>query len=206
MVRFEEDGGQKITNLFVDEDPARIYRGLKDLLVEEFDMDRIEHVERQEFNVSKPKDRIRLYAFKEKSPNTVIRMYLSLDAKRPGKLESLERPEDVFLAKIKIRSKVISVYPGGNTISWEPTGFREKTHDNWGKTGLKSEKTAFHSSKIYEILAGIWHNKIYAKEIEEYEEEAEEMVVHLDRIMRQKFGVEKSIHRSGGGYMPPWSH
>ncbi len=205
MVKFKESGGQKITNLFVDEDPARIYRELKDLLVEEFDMDRVEHVERQEFNVSKPKDRIRLYAFKEKSPNTVIRLKLSLDAKPPGKLERLERPEDVLKAKIKITGNVISVYPGRNEIPWEPEGFRERTHRNWGKAGLSDEKSSFHKSKIYEILVGIWYNKIYSKEIEKYEEEAEEMVVHIDNIMRQKFGVSKSIHRSGGGaYKPPW--
>lgn len=205
MVKFEHDAATKINNLYVDEDPARIYRGLKDVLVEEFDMDRIEPYERTEFNVSKPKDRIRLYAFKEKSPNTVLRFYISLDAKPPKDIELMDRPDNILKAKIKVTGEVVSVYPGRNPISWEPEGFREKAHDNWGKTGLKGEKSSFHNSKIYEILVGLWHNKIYSKEVHMYQEEAEEITVHLVNLMREKFGVEKTIHRSGAShYHPPW--
>lgn len=203
MVEFEENGPTKAAHIFVDEDPARIYRELKDLLVKEFDMDRIEHVERQEFNVSKPKDRIRLYAFKEKSPYTAIRYYLSLDAKPAGKVENIQNPERTLKAKIKLKSKVMTVYPGGNPISWEPEGFREKAHDNWGKNRLKDEESSFHNSKLYEILVGIWYNKFYSKEIHMYKEEAEETTVHMMNLMRQKFGLEKTIHRSGASHFKP---
>lgn len=205
MVKFENTVVTKADHFFVKEDAARIYRGLKDVLVEEFDMDRIEHVERQEFNVSKPKDRVRLYAFKEKSPNTVLRFYISFNCKPIADVEAIDRPGEVYKSRVKVRSKVISVYPGGEPISWEPEGFREKTHANWGKAGLKSEKSSFHKSKLYEILVGIWHNKIYSKEIHMYEEEAEEITVHIMNLMREKFGVEKTIHRSDAShYRPPW--
>ncbi len=43
------------------------------------------------------------------------------------------------------------------------------------------------------------------KEIEKYEEEAEESIVRIHNLMREKFGVEKTISRTGASqYRPPW--
>ena len=42
MVKYEEDLTERNDHLFVKEDPARMYRGLKDLLLDEFDFDRID--------------------------------------------------------------------------------------------------------------------------------------------------------------------
>jgi len=80
IVKFSHTVFDQEDHIFVSEDPARIYRGLKDLLVDEFDIDRIEEGH-MEFNVSKPKDRVRMHAFKEKSPHTVL--YISNYRLRP---------------------------------------------------------------------------------------------------------------------------
>lgn len=208
MVTFTESVIGKQDHFFVEEDAARIYRGLKDILVDEFDMDRIEEGGRMEFSVKKPKDRVRMKAFKEKSPHTVLMFKVSIKAKPPKDFYQAERSGDLLKARVKVSSKVITVYPGGDPISWLPEGFKQKPRSNWGsKTGLKSEhRTPFQKSKFYEILVGIWYNKFYSKEIEKYEEEAEEITVHLHNLMREKFGIEKTIHRSGSSeYNPPWS-
>lgn len=205
MVNFTEDAFSQQDHFFVKEDPARIYRGLKDLLVDEFDMDRIEEGH-MEFNVQKPKDKIRLHAFKEKSPHTVLYFNLEFRAKDPKDIYKVDRPENILKARTSVDAQVISTYPGGEPITWLPEPLTEKPQ-NWSNTGLKAEHvTQFQKSKLYRILVGIWYNKFYAKEIERYEEEAEEIGVHIHNLMRQKFGVEKSIHRSGAShYQPPWS-
>ncbi len=206
MVKFTESAFSKQDHFFVKEDPARIYRGLKDLLVNEFDIDRIEEGH-MEFNVKKPKDRIRLWAFKEKSPHTVLRFRLNFKAKTPKDLYKVQRPENIMKARVSVDADVVTVYPGGEPISWVPDHFREDPASNWDKTGLKAEERSnFQKSKLYEILTGIWYKKFYAKEIERYEEEAEETALHIHNLMREKFGVQKSIHRSGASqYKPPWS-
>ncbi|MFT4892576.1 MAG: hypothetical protein ACI8Z7_000356 [Candidatus Nanohaloarchaea archaeon] len=207
MVKFDEYVIGKQDHFFVKEDPARIYRDLKDLLVDEFDMDRIEEGGRMEFSVEKPKDRIRMKAFKEKSPHTVLMFDISFKAKRPKDFYTIDRPDNILKARVKIDSKVITVYPGGDPISWLPHGFSQSPRENWTKkTGLRSEhRSTFQKSKFYEILVGIWYNKFYSKEIHRYEEEAEEITVHLHNLMREKFGVEKTVHRSGSShYSPPW--
>lgn len=205
MVRFEEKAGEKQDQLFVKEDPARIYRGLKDLLVEEFDMDRIEE-ERMEFNVEKPKDRVRLFAFKEKSPHTTLFFYLSFKAKKPRDIYTYDRPDDILKARTRVVAVVQTVFPGGEPISWIPKGEQEFPRKEVGQMGLRGEeRTPFQRSKFYEILAGIWYNKFYSKEIERYEEEAEEIMLRIHDLMRQKFGVEKSIGRTDAShYSPPW--
>ncbi len=206
MVKFEESSFSKSDVFFVKEDPARIYRGLKDLLVDEFDMDRIEEGH-MEFSVNKPKDKIRLWAFKEKSPHTVLRFKLGFRVKKPKDIYKVQRPEDILKAQVAVDAKVITVYPGGEPISWVPEPLMEDNTSTWGKTGLKAEeRTRFQKSKFYEILVGIWYNKFYSKEISRYEEEAEEISLHIHNLMREKFGVQKSIHRSGSSqYKPPWS-
>jgi hypothetical protein len=207
MVRFEEPVIGKQDHFFVKEDPARIYRDLKDLLVDEFDMDRIEEGGRMEFSVRKPKDRIRMKAFKEKSPHTVLMFDVSFKAKKPKDFYTIDRPDDLLKARVKVDAKVITVYPGGDPISWLPQGFEQKPRENWKqKTGLGAEHVStFQKSKFYKILVGIWYNKFYSKEIHRYEEEAEEITVHLHNLMREKFGVEKTVHRSGSShYSPPW--
>lgn len=207
MVQFEEFVIDKQDHFFIKEDVARIYRGLKDLLVDEFDMDRIEEGGRMEFSVSSPKDRIRMKAFKEKSPHTVLVFDLSFKAKNPRDLYKVDRPDEILKARVKVDAKVVTVYPGGDPISWLPHGFEQKPHDNWKKkTGLRAEhRSRFQKSKFYEILTGIWYNKFYHKEIERYEEEAEEIAVHIHNLMREKFGVEKTVHRSETShYNKPW--
>lgn len=205
MVKFVESVPGQQDNLFVKEDPARIYRGLKDLLVDEFDMDRIEEGH-MEFNVSKPKDRVRMDAFKEKSPYTVIHYGISFKAKIPRDIYNYDRPDDIMKARVKVNAEVVTVYPGGEPLSFMPYGTSEWPEDRTEFTALEAEeKTRFQRSKLYKILVGTWYNKIYKKEIEKYEEEAEETIIRIHNLMRDKFGVDETIARTGASqYTPPW--
>lgn len=205
MVEFRESVPGSSHHLFVKEDPARIYRGLKDLLVDEFDIDRIEEGH-MEFNMEKPKDRIRMHAFKEKSPFTIIHYDVSFKAKRPRDIYTSERSDDILKARIKIDADVITVYPGGNPLSWAPKHVSEVPTSRWEFSGLEAENvTNFQRSKLYEILVGIWYNKFYSKEITRYQEEADETCRRIIDLMRERFGVEKSIRRTGASqYTPPW--
>lgn len=207
MPVFEEEVQGKSDHLFVQEDVARIYRGLKDMLVEEFDMDRIEEG-RMEFNVNKPKDRVRMHAYKEKSPHTVLYFNISLKAKAPRDIYTQDRPDDILKARIKVSPKVITVYPGGEPVSWEPNPQSQWPTERVGddRPGLMAEETtAFQKSKLYRILTGIWYSKFYSKEIEAYKEEAEESMLRMVNLMREKFGVEEAIGRTGAShYQPPW--
>lgn len=206
MVRFEEDVKGSSNHFFVESDPARVYRGLKDMLVEEFDIDRIEEG-RMEFNVEKPKDRVRMMAYKEKSPHTVIRYKISLKAKTPKDIYQQERPEGILKARAKINATVLTVYPGRDPIEWLPKGQSEKQNKRYSnRMGLEAEeRRRFQRTKLYEILVGIWYNKFYAKEIEKYEEEAHETILRMQNLMREKFGLEKAIGRTGASeYSPPW--
>lgn len=203
-VTFEEPVMDREDHYFVKEDPARIYRGLKNLLVEEFDMDRIEEGH-MEFNVNKPKDRVRLYAFKEKSPHTVLYFYLSFKAKDPKSIYKRFREEGILKARVNVEAKVITKYPGGEMISWLPEGIKQTTA-TIDKSGIEAEHVSrFQNSKFYEIMVGIWYHKFYSKEIHTYKEEAEETALRIHDIMREKFGVEKSIQRTGAShYRKPW--
>jgi hypothetical protein len=205
IVKFSHTVFDQEDHIFVSEDPARIYRGLKDLLVDEFDIDRIEEGH-MEFNVSKPKDRVRMHAFKEKSPHTVLYFKLSFKAKTPRDVYLAERPDDILKARVAVKAKVVTVYPGGEPLTWVPEAIKEGPVSTISKTGLKSEHiTDFQRSKLYKILVGIWYNTFYSKEIHTYEEEAEETALHIHNLMREKFGIEKSIHRSGASHFnPPW--
>mgnify|MGYP006278058585 CR=1 FL=1 len=205
MVEFEDGHFSKQDHYFVKEDPARIYRGLKDLLVNEFDMDRVEEM-RNEFNVAQPKDKIRLYAYKEKSPHTLIEFKLSFRTKSPKDIYKQDRPSDILKARVKTSATVISYYPGRNQISWEPTFPGEKPYRNPRGGGLNAEhESRFQRSKFYKVLVGIWHNKFYHREIERYEEESEEICLRIHDLMRERFGVEKSIGQSARSeYSPSW--
>ena len=206
MVKFTEDAFRKSEHFFVKKDPARIYRGLKDILVEEFSMDRIEEA-KSEFDVSVPKDKIRLHAFKEKSPHTVIHYSLQYRVKSPKRIYKMQRSEDILKVRVQSSAEIMTVYPGHEHITWLPNISREDPNRTVGdRTGLSAEHVSdFQRSKFYEIIVGIWYNKFYSKEIHSYEGEAEETILHLHDIMREKFGVEKSIGRSGAShYRPPW--
>lgn len=205
MVEFKHGCPTKEDIFFVHEDPARIYRGLKDMLVSEFDMDRIEEGH-MEFSVSKPKDRIRMYAMKEKSPFTAIVYNLSMKAKSPKSIYKQERDEDILRAHVKISPTVKSVYPGSEPINWLPSGTEVDPNTRVSQTGLRAEdRSNWHRSKLYKILAGIWNKKLHAKEIEEYEEEGEEVALRIHNLMREKFGVEERIDRTGASqYEAPW--
>lgn len=205
MVKFTETAFSKSDHFFVKEDAARIYRGLRDILVTEFDIDRIEEG-KMEFNVSKPKDRIRMHAFKEKSPHTVIHYNISWKAKEPRDIYKYDRPDDILKARVETTGTVVTVYPGRDPSIWTPQPITQYPQERISNTNLEAhEKSRFQRSKLYEILVGIWYHKFYSKEIHRYEEEAEETILHLHDIMREKFGVEKSIGRSGAShYLPPW--
>lgn len=205
MVKFEETIPSKSDHLFVKEDPARVYRGLKDLLVDEFGMDRIEEGH-MEFNMEKPKNRIRMHAFKEKSPHTVIHFDISFKAKAPRSIYKYDRDDDILKARIKVGADVITHYPGSEPISWLPYGTSEWPNSQIEFSNLMAEeKTRFQRSKFYEILVGIWYNKFYSKEITRYQEEAEETILRIHNLMREKFGVEKAIGRTDASqYKPPW--
>jgi len=205
MVRFKDGGFSKEDHFFIDEDAARIYRGLKDLLVNEFDMDRIEEM-RNEFSVSSPKDKIRLYAYKEKSRHTLIEYNLEFRAKVPKKLYRMDRKPDVKKARVKTSSKIISFYPGGDPIPWMPSPTVRKPFKNPLGGGLDAEhETRWHRSKFYKVLVSLWHDKLYSKEIHTYEEESEETVLRIHDLMREKFGAQKTIGESGRShYQPTW--
>lgn len=205
MVRFTEDLTERNDHFFVKEDPARIYRGIKDILVDEFDVDRIERG-KNEFNVSKPKDKVKVHAFKEKSTHTYIHWRLSWKGKAPRDIYTMDRPDDILKARVRTTGKVISVYPGANPISVLPQRKTQFPQTRIDETGLQAEeKTNFQRSKFYKILVGIWYNKFYAKEIEKYEEEGEEVMIQLHNMMREKFGVESRISDAGSSeYTPPW--
>ena len=205
MVRFEDGHFHKQDHYFVKEDPNRIYRGLKDLLVNEFDMDRIEEM-RNEFSVSSPKDKTRLYAYKEKSPHTLIEYNLEFRAKSPKMIYKQDRDEDILKARVTTSATVISYYPGRNELSWEPKApMRKPFRDPEGGGLMAEHESRFQRSKFYEVLVGIWHNKFYHREIERYEEESEEVCLRIHDLMREKFGVEKSIGQSARSeYSPTW--
>ncbi len=205
MVEFTDGGFSKEDHFFVKDDPARIYRGLKDLLVNEFDMDRIEEM-RNEFNVAQPKDKIRLHAYKEKSPHTLIHYNLSFRSKSPKDIYKQDRDENILKARVKTSAEIISYYPGRNEFSWEPTSPGEKPYRNPTGGGLNAEhESRWHRSKFYRVLVGLWHYKFYFNEIHGYEEEAEETCLRIHDLMRQKFGAEKTIGQSGRShYKPTW--
>lgn len=205
MVVFKEFVMAKEDHLFVEQDVARLYRGLKNLLVEELHVDRIEEGH-MEFSVEKPKDRVRMHAFKEKSPYTEIRYGLSLKCKDPRDLYKYDRQDDILKARIKIEAEIITAYPAGEEISWLPHGTSEWPDTSYAHSGVKAhEKKSYHRSKLYKLIVGIWYNVFYAREIDRYEEEAAESVLHLHNLLRDRFGVEKSIGRTGKSqYRPPW--
>lgn len=193
------------SDLFVEEDAARIYRGLKDMLVDEFDMDRIEEG-KMEFNVSKPKDRIRLKAFKEKSPYTVIIYSCSFKAKPPRWTYGRERPDDILKARIKVGGEIVTVYPGGEPLSWVPEGQSQWPDKRFGETNLKAdEKSRFEHSKLYKFLTDIWYNTFYQKQINIYKEEGDQTIKKIMNNLRQRFGVEETIRKPDTKHnKPPW--
>lgn len=205
MVVFDDASFEKQDHLFVKEDPGRIYRGLKDILVNEFNMDRIEEA-RNEFDVSQPKDKIRLHAYKEKSPHTLIHYSINLRAKSPKSIYKMDRNEDILKAKIDTFAEVKSFYPGRNPVEWMPHPVTEQPFRNTEGGGLRAEhESAFQKSKLYKVMVSIWHDKFYSKEIHRYKEEAEETTLRIHDLLREKFGVEKTIGASGRShYNPNW--
>jgi hypothetical protein len=205
VVKFEEYLQRRSDHLFVKEDPVRIYRGLRDILVDEFDVDRIERG-KNEFNVAKPKDRIRMHAFKKKSTHTVIHWRFSWKAKEPRDIYKFDRPDDILKARMKTTGEVVTVYPGANPISTMPKKKTQKPQSRIDTSGLQAEeRTPFQRSKLYEILVGVWYNKFYSREIERYVEEGEETIIQLHDLMREKFGVDSGIAKTGASeYTPPW--
>lgn len=195
----------KTDTYFVSEDPARIYRDLKDMLVEELGIDRIE-AGRNEFSLSSPKDKIRLRAFKEKSPHTVLYFKIGWKAKSPRKIYQLERDRDFLKAEVSTSAKVITVYPGREPLTWLPDAIKQKPEQTIDQPGLKAEETSsFEESKLYDMLMNLWYSKLYSKEIDKYEEEAHETLLRIHDLMREKFGAEKTIGRSGASqYQSPW--
>jgi hypothetical protein len=191
---------------FVKEDSARVYRGLKDMLLEEFNMDRIEE-DVMQFSTKKPKDRIRLHAFKEKSQYTVVHYSLSWKAEKTKKIYRMEHGDDYQWARVKTSALVETRYPGGSLEPYEPrpisASFPGKTT---GETLQESEgHTTFQKSSIYEILVELWYELFYESTVEEYQEQALENMVRIQDRMRQKFGAQKSVHRTTDEYNPPWN-
>ena len=118
MVKFTDGEFEKHDKLFVKEDPARMTRGLKDLLVGELNADRIE-ASKNKFDVSAPKDDIEIHAINEKSPHTLIHYTIDLEASSAGGLEAIER-EDVMQADINCSCEVLTFYPGAEKREWLP--------------------------------------------------------------------------------------
>ena len=205
VVKFVEYLDGKSDHFFIEEDPARIYRGLKDFLVEEFEMDRIEEA-KNEFSVRKPKDRIRMHAFKIKSPHTAIHYKLSWKAKPPKSIYKQDRPDDIMKARVKCSGEVVSVYPGWDSEPFTPQPLTQNPTGRYDQISLTNpEKSRFQRSKFYRIMAGIWYDKFYSKEIDKYTEEGNETIMRIQNMMREKFGVEEAIGMTGASeYTPPW--
>lgn len=205
MTEFEAGGFSKSDHFFVEEDAARIYRDLKDVLEDELGMDRVEEA-RMEFSTASAKDKIRMHAWKEKSRHTVLYFNLSWRCKTPRHIYQSQRTKDVLKARVKTKSAVLTTYPGGEAIPWLPEHVTDTPQERIPGNYMRPEETSmFQDSKFYDILTTIWYKMFYKKEIERYEEEAEEMVLHLHNLMREKFGVEESITKSGASqYTPPW--
>ncbi len=205
MTEFETDGFSKADHFFVEEDPSRIYRDLKDILVDELGIDRVEEA-RMEFSTASAKDKIRMHAWKEKSRHTVIYFNLSWRCKTPRHIYQSQRTKDVLKARVKTSTTVLTTYPGGEAIPWLPEHVTDTPQSRLPENYMRPEETSmFQDSKFYDILTTIWYNTFYQKEVDRYEEEAEEMVLHLHNLMREKFGVEESISKSGASqYTPPW--
>lgn len=205
MTDFEEHVIEKQDHFFVEEDVARIYRDIKDILEDELGIDRVEEA-RMEFSTASAKDKIRMHAWKENSRHTVIYLNLSWRCKTPRHIYQSQRQKDVLKARVKTSASVLTTYPGGEALPWLPHSVRDTPDKRLPENYLKPEDTSmFQNSKFYDLLTGIWYNTFYRKEIDRYEEEAEEMVLHLQNLMREKFGVEESITKSGASqYTPPW--
>ena len=201
MVKFTEDVPSREEHLFVDEDPARIYRGLKDLLIDEFDMDRVEEGH-SKFSVSTPKDDIELYAYKRKSPHTALKFELDFTASRPSSLQSLDRPDDIFKAYINVKPSVVTFYPGNNPVTWNPDP--AKKGGSIDEPALKSGTSGFEDSKFYRILVGFWYRRFYSDQIAEYQGEAEQISLKIHNLMREKFGIEKAINKPPADDKPTW--
>lgn len=182
-----------------------MYRGLKDFLVDEFDMDRI--IEGQmEFNMKKPKDRIRMHAFKEKSPYTVIHYRINFKGKRPRDLFKYDRDDDILKSRVRTKANIITDYPGGDTLEWLPKQVKVRPDTQIRFSSLEwEEEHNYHNSKLYEMFVGLWYKKFYQKEITRYKEEARETMKRIHNLMRERFGAEKAIERTGASqYQPPW--
>ncbi|MFB6199357.1 MAG: hypothetical protein ABEJ83_00640 [Candidatus Nanohaloarchaea archaeon] len=207
MFRKKEDAGSKTDIFYINEDPARVMRDFRDVLVEELGVDRVDHSDRQEYDSSSPKDKPRLYAYIEKSPYTTIRISIGLTVASLKYLEEYDREGDFHKAKVSVSAEVLTTFPGGEPEAWGPEPQQEypwPSHKQ--KTGLRKENLSnFEKSKIYDFFAGLWYKYFYSGEIEKYKEEAEEKVVRLTNLMRERFGVEKTIHKSGASeYHAPW--
>jgi len=202
MVEFTDGDFSKEEKFFVESDPARIYRGVKDLLVNEFDMERIEEGHNK-FDVSAPKDSAEIHAYKRKSPHTLIHYEIELSAGTSGGgFERKDSDQAVMKATISCSAEVISYYPGRESLEWLS---KPITHDNPAGGGLNPEsQSRWERSKLYKVLASIWHDKIYSKEVGRYSEEAEEDCLRIHNIMREKFGIEKSIQSGDSQYKPKW--
>jgi len=162
IVKFSHTVFDQEDHIFVSEDPARIYRGLKDLLVDEFDIDRIEEGH-MEFNVSKPKKTESGCMHLRKK--ALIPYYISNYRLRPRHREMFIWLKDlttyILKARVAVKAKVVTVYPGGEPLTWVPEAIKEGPVSTISKTGLKSEHiTDFQRSKLYKILVGIWYNTI----------------------------------------------
>lgn len=201
MVKFTEEVPSREEHLFVQEDPARIYRGLKDLLVDEFDMDRVEEGG-SKFSVSEPKDDIELYAYKRKSPHTALKFEIDLKASRPSGLKSVERPDDLFKAYIEVKPSVVTFYPGKNPATWNPEP--AKKGGSIDEPALKSDTSGFEDSKFYRILVGIWYRRLYSDQIANYQGEAEQISLRIHNLMREKFGIGKAINKPSAEDKPTW--
>ena len=201
--QFKESVFSKSDYYFVPEDPARIYRDLREMLEDEFDMDRIEEGF-MEFSNTSPKDRIRLHAFKEKSPHTVLHFSLSWKAKPPKGIYKQDRDDDILKARVKVSADVSTSYPGADFEPYlpEPVIHGRTVGTN---TGVRHEDASpFQKTKLYDFFVTIWHELIYSTMVEKYEHEAEEIATRIHDMMRKRFGAEETIHRKDGPYNAPW--
>lgn len=202
MVEFTDGEYSKSDNFFVTEDPTRVHRGIKDLLVNELNVDRIDEG-KNEFNVAKPKDKLKIYAYKEKSPHTLVEYNFGLSIGSPKKIFQMEHGDEVLLAELSSSCKVISFYPGRNKEAWLPGPV---TTSNPMGGGLNAEhESRWEKSKPYKVLASLWHDKIYSKEISRYSSEAKNNCLRIHDIIRERFGVQRTIGAKGTNrYKPKW--
>lgn len=120
-------------------------------------------------------------ALKWKDPYTAIKLNISSRVKEPR--SDRKTDEDVYKVKIRVKADLI-----------------ETTYPQWQ---WFEETTIFKRSAIYKFFHNLVHGLLFAKELEKYEEEAEELAVEFVSRMREIEGTLPAIGKSAREWYNP---